>query len=90
MRNKYRSAIYRFLEDSEFLIISILAELQTDFEEKLITQVLMFYHFKPSDAKFQNYYLTDKERPFCKTHIQPKLRALLDKFSEQVKFQDVK
>ena len=90
MRNKYRSAIYIFLESSESLIVSILKELQTDFEKKLITQVLMFCHFKSSEERFQNYYLIDKERPLCQTHIQPKLRALFNKFSEQVKSQAIK
>ena len=90
MRHKYRSAIYTFLEDSEPLLVSILKELQIDFEEKLITQVLKFCDFKSSEKRFQNYYHTDKERPFCKTHIQPKLRVLLDKFSEQIKFQSMK
>lgn len=85
MRNKYRSAVYTFSNNSESEVLSILKKLQMDFKEELITQVLPFCHFRPSDVKFQNYYKTDKERPFCQTHITPKLKLILNKFSAQVK-----
>ena len=42
----------------------------------LITRVLPFRAFQPSDARFQNYYATDPERPFCRTYIEPKLTML--------------
>jgi len=85
MRGKYRSAIYTFPENDIRLIDTFIAQLQANFEKKLITQILPFCDFKPSEAQFQNYYLKNPEKPFCKTHIEPKLRLLLDKFSVLVK-----
>lgn len=85
MRSKYRSAIYYFNEKDYAVSIQILKELQIDFEEKIITDVLPFKDFKASDKMFHEYYFNDKEKPFCKAYIEPKLKLLLDKFSENVK-----
>jgi peptide-methionine (S)-S-oxide reductase len=86
MRNKYRSAIYVF-SDKEVNSISIILEsLQSDFDKKLITQVLPFGSFKASDSQFHDYYFTDPERPFCKTHIAPKLKVLKSKFSKEYRW----
>lgn len=85
MRSKYRSAVYVFSNEVAGLISGLLIEVQNDFDEPLVTQVLPFNAFKPSDSQFHNYYFTDTERPFCKTHIKPKLQLLLDTFSAQVR-----
>lgn len=85
MRSKYRSAVYVFSNAVAGLISGLLIEVQNDFDEPLVTQVLPFNAFKPSDSQFHNYYFTDTERPFCKTHIKPKLQLLLDTFSAQVR-----
>ncbi len=84
MRSKYRSAIYIFSEKDETLTTKILSDLEDDFERKLITQVLPFKAFKPSDEMFQNYYYSNKQKPFCETYINPKLKLLLDRFSKHV------
>lgn len=85
MRSKYRSAIYTFNEVDSNLAVKLLLELQADFEEKLITQVLPFHGFKPSDTRFHDYYFSDREKPFCQTYIEPKLKLLLARFSNKVK-----
>lgn len=82
MRKKYRSAVYVFSDEDKGLISVLLEELQSDFDKSLITQVLPFDTFKPSESQFHNYYITDPERPFCKTHIVPKLQLLKAKFSK--------
>lgn len=84
MRNKYRSAVYVFSDADVSPLSIIVKNLQYDFDKKIITQVLPFGAFKTSDSKFHDYYYTDPKRPFCRTHIAPKLRLLLDKFSVQV------
>ncbi len=82
MRSKYRSAVYVFTNEVAGLISGLLVELQSDFDKSLITQVLPFKKFKPSESQFHDYYFTDPERPFCKTHIAPKLLLLKAKFSK--------
>lgn len=81
MRTKYRSAIYVFSEGQKNDSINILRNFQSDFDNKIITQVCPFSEFKPSREAIQNYYQKNPEKPFCKTFINPKLQLILKQFS---------
>lgn len=84
MRKKYRSAIYTFSKNQNNEAIQILGEFQVEFDHELVTQVLPFYRFKPSRVEITNYYYKNPEKPFCETFINPKLRLLMQKFSNQI------
>lgn len=84
-RTKYRSAVYTFTEVQQKDSDNILRLLQKDFKDKLITEVYRFKEFKMSPESFQNYYLKNPDRPFCKTYIDPKLQMLLRRFPMIVK-----
>jgi peptide-methionine (S)-S-oxide reductase len=74
-RQKYRSAVYVFdgkIEESQ----SLIAQCQVDFNEPIITQVLLFLNFKLNIEQQQNYYLKNKEGIFCQRYISPKLERL--------------
>lgn len=81
MRGKYRSSIYAFDEAQQRACQSAIDKLQSDFDGKIITNVLPFGEFKESDERFHNYYQVDPERPFCKTYIDPKLTKLRKLFA---------
>jgi len=83
-RNKYRSAIYFFDGNDEVPITKLMGELQKDFTEPLITGVVPFGQFKSSEDRFHNYYFNDIDKPFCKTHISPKINLLKEKFSAHI------
>ncbi len=85
MRNKYRSAVYAFTKKQERQSTEVLKNIQNQFDEKIVTKVLMFSEFEESREAIQNYYQKNPEKPFCKQFIDPKLRLLLDKFSAYVK-----
>ncbi|GGW30462.1 peptide-methionine (S)-S-oxide reductase [Arenibacter certesii] len=84
MRKKYRSAIYTFNVADADRATKALQRFQIHFEAKLITKVLPFVAFKSSDPMFHNYYLRDKEKPFCQLYIAPKLKLLQEKFKNFV------
>ena len=84
MRSKYRSAFYYFTPHQKKEIIKISEELQSHFENKIITKTLEFKGFKTSSEEFKNYYQTNPDKPFCKNYINPKLKFLLKEFSNQV------
>ena len=84
MRDKYRSAVYVFSVEQKNEVQQIIDGFQEAFGFKLITKVLPYDQFKPSRDQIVNYYYSNPEKPFCKTFIEPKLRLLLDKFSEKV------
>ncbi len=80
LRGKYRSAIYVFNDAQRTQADDILGLLQADFDSPLVTKVLSYEAFKPSDERFRNYYATNPDRPFCRTYIDPKLRRLREQF----------
>ncbi|MEC4727510.1 peptide-methionine (S)-S-oxide reductase [Shewanella sp. D64] len=82
MRDRYRSAVYAIKHDQLTEITLALVELQSEFEEVLVTQAYLFNQFKLSAQEMQNYYYTDIERPFCKNIITPKLKKLLKSHAE--------
>ena len=84
MRSKYRSAIYVFSEVQFDEVKQMLQSMQKEFDNNLITRVLTFHEYKPSESQFANYYYNNPDKPFCKNHIDPKLRILLKQFSNQV------
>jgi len=81
-RGKYRSAVYTFDNMQAPKLTQVLAELRSSFDNPLSTAVLPFREFRPSDARYQNYYATDPERPFCKRYIDPKLDIIRKNFAE--------
>jgi peptide-methionine (S)-S-oxide reductase len=85
MRNKYRSAIYAFNKLQQKDSANILRLLQKDFNGEIVTEVYEFKEFKISPESFQNYYLKNPNKPFCKTYIDPKLQTLLRRFPKKVK-----
>lgn len=84
MRGKYRSAVYVKNAQEAGKVNEIIAKLQSDFDEKIITLVLTKTAFKASDERFHNYYFSDPSRPFCENYIDPKLKLLRQKFSKNL------
>ena len=84
MRSKYRSAIYVFSEVQFDEVKPMLQSMQKEFDNNLITAILSFHEFKPSGSQFANYYYNNPGKPFCKNHIDPKLRILMKQFSNQL------
>lgn len=84
MRKKYRSAIYTFSKTQQNSVTDLLKGFQLKFHNKLITKVLPFSYFKPSREALKNYYFKNPEKPFCETYINPKLKLILQQFSEHV------
>lgn len=80
-RNKYRSAIYIFSEVQKNDAKHIIKSFQSQFENKLVTQILPFKSFKGARKQIQNYYYNNPEKPFCERFINPKLEILLKQFS---------
>lgn len=83
-RKKYRSAIYCFDPETAAKSELVMVKLQAEFDEKIITEVLPFREFKASEAYFQDYYLSDPDKPFCQRYIHPKLELLRNKYGERV------
>ena len=90
MRTKYRSAVYTFSKIQKQEAEQILESLQNQFKNKLTTKVLPFESFKASREQIQNYYFNNPKKPFCESFINPKLKVLLNQFSNAVNQEKLK
>jgi len=84
MRHKYRSAIYTYNNQQIAQCGGILRQLQPDFAETIVTQVLPFDKFKANKAELTDYLYTSPNRPFCQRYIHPKLQFLMQRFNKHV------
>ena len=80
-REKYRSAVYCFSEEEIPIVEKIFKNLQNQFEEPLVTQVLRFKGFEASREEIQDYYKKNPDAPFCKRYIEPKLLYIKNNLS---------
>ncbi len=78
---RYRSAIYVFEENQRRDAARTIARFARETNEIARTLVLPFTGFKPSDARYRNYYRTDPSRPFCRRYIDPKLDYIRNNFA---------
>ncbi|HMB62335.1 MAG TPA: peptide-methionine (S)-S-oxide reductase [Eudoraea sp.] len=76
MRRKYRSAIYTFSKEQATIVGEIFKQVQPVFKDPIITKILPFRNFRPSESRYLNYYLSNPEKPFCENHITPKMAKL--------------
>jgi peptide-methionine (S)-S-oxide reductase len=84
-RKKYRSAMYTFSDKQHKEAQEILKEKQKLFKKPLVTKAYPFGKFKLNDEVYLNYYHSNPQKPFCKTRIEPKLKLLIEKFSDYSK-----
>ena len=81
LRSKYRSAIY-IVEDAQRREAELaVAKFAEESGVTVHTKVLPLMSFKASEARYQNYYRTDPNRPFCQRYIDPKLDYIRQHFA---------
>lgn len=85
MRYKYRSAVYYFDQADQDEAESIIRQLALKNKVNYITQTLPFADFRLNTESQLNYYKNNKQGPFCKTYIDPKLTVIRERFRRQVR-----
>jgi peptide-methionine (S)-S-oxide reductase len=78
---RYRSAIYVFDSHQRQTAALMIDHIATESGAPARTMVLPFVGFKPSDARYQNYYRSNPSRPFCRRYIDPKLDYIRRNFA---------
>jgi peptide-methionine (S)-S-oxide reductase len=79
---RYRSAIYVVDTEQREAAARTIARFASESGKGPRTLVLPFVGFRPSDARYQNYYQTDPGRPFCRRYIDPKLDYIRHHFAD--------
>lgn len=80
MRKKYRSAVYYFDEGSRLAVEQIISNLALAHNASYVTRVLPLLNFKGNMESYLNYYKKNRQAPFCRTYINPKLSLIREKF----------
>lgn len=80
MRTKYRSAVYVTGDEQGGAAEAALSRLQAGFGRPLVTRVLPLVRFEASPSAYRDYHATRPDAPFCRTHIDPKLAAMRERW----------
>ena len=80
MRAKYRSAIYANSRQQAHEAKVVLSEMQNAFSDPLVTRVLRFVEFKPSEPGRRAYFEKNNGNQFCERYIEPKLKYLRNQY----------
>jgi len=84
MRSKYRSAVYTVNASQSLLVRKAIDQIQPEFDSPIITTTLPLLEFKLNTENYQNYYFKSPDKPFCENIVNPKLKSLMEEFSEHV------
>lgn len=73
----YRSVIfYHDIEQKEIAMHSMkLADSSGEFENMIVTEISAWTNFYPADIEHDRYYENNKEQPYCKLVVLPKIIA---------------
>jgi len=85
MRDKYRSAVYYFDESQRNGIENRIARSSAEDRTDYITRVLPFADFRENREDQLQYYLKNKNAPFCQTYIHPKLKMIRERHAKSVR-----
>lgn len=84
---QYRSAIFYHNENQKYIAQKVIKTLNTNkaFDNPIVTEVSAFTKFYKAENYHQEYYELNKEQPYCKAVIKPKMDKLHKVFSEKLK-----
>jgi peptide methionine sulfoxide reductase msrA/msrB len=84
---QYRSAIFYETEKQKEIVERTIHLLSTNkaFESPIVTEVSAFTNFYKAENFHQEYYELNKEQPYCKAVILPKMEKLHKLFSSKIK-----
>jgi len=89
---QYRSAVFYHNEAQKKQTEKMIKNLnQTDvFGQKIVTEVTPFINFFPAEESQLEYYEKNRNAPYCRVVIDPKIRKLLAEYREDLKPEMVK
>ena len=84
---QYRSVIFYRNENQRKTALSIIDELSKDhvYDDPIVTQVVPFTVFYKAEDYHQEYYNHNKDAPYCRMVIQPKLEKFEKVFKDRLK-----
>lgn len=84
---QYRSIIFYHTKNQKEVASKKIKELESSkkFRDPIVTELSSFDTFHKAEDYHLNYYDTNPLKPYCQVVIDPKIRKLLENYSENVK-----
>jgi peptide-methionine (S)-S-oxide reductase len=84
---QYRSAVFVHDESQREAAERLIADLTSAevFDDPIVTQVAPFDAFIKADAGHQDYFRNNRNQPYCRMVISPKLEKFREKFRDRLK-----
>ncbi|TXH67071.1 MAG: peptide-methionine (S)-S-oxide reductase MsrA [Thiothrix sp.] len=80
---QYRSVIFTHSAEQQATAHTVVAEMQANFDDPIVTQIVPAETFYPAEDYHQNYYRSNPSAGYCQAVINPKLtkaRALFKQY----------
>ncbi len=84
---QYRSVIFYRNENERNEAEKIIEQLENDkvYSNRIVTELVPFDHFYEAEDYHQDYYNNNKNQPYCRAVINPKLDKFLKKYSSKTR-----
>ena len=86
-QTQYRSAIFYRDEKQKQEAQDLKAKIEKEriYKDPIVTEITQFTNFYEAENYHKNYYDKNKDYPYCRFVIGPKLKKLLEKYSNDVR-----
>ena len=81
---QYRSAIFIHRDGQRSIVKKAIEEAQSDWSHPIVTEVADFDAFYPAEDHHQAYYELNKEAPYCRAVIAPKMAKFREEFKAAI------
>ena len=81
---QYRSVIYYENEEDKSQVLKVMQKVQTNFSDKIVTELSELGEVYPGEEYHQNYYKLNSSQGYCQMVIAPKLQKFMTKFPQNV------
>lgn len=82
---QYRSAVFTHSEEQRRVVDDVVREIEASgaFEDPVVTEIAPFERFWPAEDEHHDYYLRNRNQPYCRVVIDPKLAKFRRTFAEK-------
>jgi peptide-methionine (S)-S-oxide reductase len=81
---QYRSVIYYNSEQEKEIITDAIKRNQTNFSDKIVTEVSELPEVYPAEGYHQDYYAQNSSQGYCQVVIAPKLQKFMMNFPQNL------
>ena len=82
---QYRSIILYDNEEQRQVAQQTIMKLQGEYQNPIVTQVESYKKFYKAEDYHQNYYENNREQPYCRMVIDPKMQKFYEKYRDKLK-----